>query len=122
MYRADDFPGRYTRFIRTVIVDDIGLLPVSSDATEGFYRLVDVGYEHRALAVSSTLHSFGFEEIMSKPWPSLLLTGSSTRPTSLVIKLPVCPSHRRPGKTGGHHRGQRGLSPAAQFVQPIRET
>jgi DNA replication protein DnaC len=39
--------------IRTdlIIVDDIGLLPVSPDAAEGFYRLVDAAYERRALAV-----------------------------------------------------------------------
>jgi hypothetical protein len=44
------------RLIRTdlIIVDDIGLLPASPDATEGFYRLVDAAYERRALAVSST--------------------------------------------------------------------
>ena len=37
-------------------MDDIGLLPVSPDAAEGFYRLVDAAYERRALAVSSNLH------------------------------------------------------------------
>jgi DNA replication protein DnaC len=38
--------------IRTalIIIDDIGLLPVSPDAAEGFYRLVDAAYERRALA------------------------------------------------------------------------
>jgi DNA replication protein DnaC len=35
-----------------IIVDDIGLLPVSPDAAEGFYRLVDAAYERRAMAVS----------------------------------------------------------------------
>lgn len=49
-----------------VIVDDIGLLPVSPDAAEGFYRLVDAAYERRALAVSSNLHPSGFDEIMPK--------------------------------------------------------
>ena len=49
-----------------IIVDDIGLLPVSEDAAEGFYRLVDAAYERRAIAVSSNLHPSGFDEIMPK--------------------------------------------------------
>lgn len=59
------------RLIRTdlIIVDDIGLLRVSPDAVEGFYRFVDAAYERRALAVSSNLHSSGFDEIMPKTLP-----------------------------------------------------
>lgn len=49
-----------------MIVDDIGLLPVSADAAEGFYRLVDAAYERKSLAVSSNLHPSGFDEIMPK--------------------------------------------------------
>jgi DNA replication protein DnaC len=49
-----------------IVVDDIGLLPVSSEAAEGFYRLVDAAYERRSLAVSSNLHPSGFDEIMPK--------------------------------------------------------
>lgn len=57
-----------TRLIRTdlIILDDIGLLPVSPDAAEGFYRLVDAAYKRRAVAVSSNLHPSGFDEIMPK--------------------------------------------------------
>ncbi len=68
-HRADDSLARaMSRLIRTdlIIVDDIGLLPVSPDAAEGFYRLVDAAYERRALAVSSNLHPSGFDEIMPK--------------------------------------------------------
>ncbi|MEV5011541.1 IS21-like element helper ATPase IstB [Streptomyces sp. NPDC001312] len=68
-HRADDSLARaMARLIRTdlIIVDDIGLLPVSPDAAEGFYRLVDAAYERRALAVSSNLHPSGFDEIMPK--------------------------------------------------------
>lgn len=49
-----------------IIVDDIGLLPISPDAAEGFYRLVDAAYERRSLAISSNLHPSGFDEIMPK--------------------------------------------------------
>ncbi|WP_103383254.1 IS21-like element helper ATPase IstB [Pseudonocardia dioxanivorans] len=68
-HRADDSITRaLARLIRTdlIIVDDIGLLPVSPDAAEGFYRLVDAAYERRSLAVSSNLHPSGFDEIMPK--------------------------------------------------------
>ena len=68
-HRVDDSITRaVTRLLRTdlIIVDDIGLLPVSPDAAEGFYRLVDAAYERRALAVSSNLHPSGFDEIMPK--------------------------------------------------------
>ncbi len=68
-HRADDSIARaLTRIIRSdlIIVDDIGLLPVSPDAAEGFYRLVDAAYERRSIAVSSNLHPSGFDEIMPK--------------------------------------------------------
>lgn len=68
-HRADDSITRaLARLIRTdlIIIDDIGLLPVSPDAAEGFYRLTDAAYEKRALAVSSNLHPSGFDEIMPK--------------------------------------------------------
>ena len=68
-HRPDDSMTKaIDRIIRTdlIIVDDIGLLPVSSEAAEGFYRLVDAAYERRSLAVSSNLHPSGFDEIMPK--------------------------------------------------------
>lgn len=68
-HRVDDSVSKaISRITRTdlVIVDDIGLLPVSPDAAEGFYRLVDAAYERRSLAVSSNLHPSGFDEIMPK--------------------------------------------------------
>ncbi|WP_348774851.1 ATP-binding protein [Arthrobacter sp. AL05] len=47
-------------------MDDIGLLPVGTDAAEGLYRLVDAAYEKRSIAVSSNLHPAGFDELMPK--------------------------------------------------------
>lgn len=57
-HRVDDSVSKaVSRITRTdlVIADDIGLLPVSPDAGEGFYRLVDAAYERQSLAVSSNL-------------------------------------------------------------------
>jgi DNA replication protein DnaC len=68
-HRADDSVTKAVRAILRadlVVVDDIGLLPVSPDAAEGFYRLVDAAYERRSVAVSSNLHPAGFDELMPK--------------------------------------------------------
>ncbi|HEU5003241.1 MAG TPA: IS21-like element helper ATPase IstB [Actinomycetota bacterium] len=67
--RADDSVAKVvSRILRAslIIVDDIGLLPVSTDAAEGLYRLVDAAYERRSLAISSNLHPAGFDELMPK--------------------------------------------------------
>ncbi|MGE3272398.1 MAG: IS21-like element helper ATPase IstB [Chloroflexota bacterium] len=68
-HRADDSVSKAMRAILRadlVVVDDIGLLPVSPDAAEGFFRLVDAAYERRSVAVSSNLHPAGFDELMPK--------------------------------------------------------
>jgi len=68
-HRADDTVTRAVgRILRSelIVVDDVGLLPVSLDAAEGLYRLVDAAYERRSIAVSSNLHPSGFDELMPK--------------------------------------------------------
>ena len=68
-HRVDDTVTKaVSRILQSelIVVDDIGLLPVSSDAAEGLYRLVDAAYEKRSVAVSSNLHPSGFDEIMPK--------------------------------------------------------
>jgi DNA replication protein DnaC len=68
-HRADDTVTKaVARILRSelIAVDDIGLLPVSPDAAEGLYRLVDAAYEKRSIAISSNLHPAGFDELMPK--------------------------------------------------------
>jgi DNA replication protein DnaC len=68
-HRADDSVTKaIARVLRAdlVICDDIGLLPVSQDAAEGLYRLVDAAYEKRSVAISSNLHPAAFDELMPK--------------------------------------------------------
>ena len=68
-HRADDTVTKaIARVLRAdlVVVDDIGLLPVATDAAEGLYRLVDAAYEKRSIAISSNLHPAGFDELMPK--------------------------------------------------------
>lgn len=68
-HRADDSVGRVIKRIlraELIVVDDIGLLPVSQEAAEALYRVVDAAYERRSLAISSNLHPSGFDELMPK--------------------------------------------------------
>lgn len=56
-----------------VVVDDIGLLPITPDAAEGLYRLVDACYEQRSVAVSSNLHPSGFDQLIDHSLASALV-------------------------------------------------
>lgn len=56
-----------------VVVDDIGLLPITADAAEGLYRLVDAAYERRSVALSSNLHPSGFDELMPRTLATALV-------------------------------------------------
>jgi DNA replication protein DnaC len=75
-HRVDDSVAKaFTPILRAqlVIVDDIGLLPVSPDAAEGLYRLIDAAYEQRSIAISSNLHPSGFDELMDSTIASALV-------------------------------------------------
>lgn len=77
-HRADDsITKEMARILRSdlIIVDDIGLLPVSPDEAEGFLRLVKAAYERRSLALSSNLHPSGFDEII----PTTIATATVDR-------------------------------------------
>lgn len=68
-HRADDTMGRAIKKImraELICIDDIGLLPVTTDTAEALYRVVDAAYERRSVALSSNLHPAGFDELMPK--------------------------------------------------------
>jgi DNA replication protein DnaC len=68
-HRADDSVNRAIgKLIRAdlVVIDDVGLLPVSADAAEALFRVVDAAYEKRSIALSSNIHPSGFDELMPK--------------------------------------------------------
>ena len=105
-HRADDTVAKaITRLLKAelVIVDDIGLLPVATDAAEGLYRLVDAAYEKRSIALSSNLHPAGFDELMPKTIANatvdrllhhahvVLTTGDSIRLTQATTGKGVTP-------------------------------
>ncbi len=68
-HRIDDTVAKalaaFARF-DLIIIDDIGMLGISPDASEGLYRLIDQAYERRSVAVSSNLHPSAFDQIMDK--------------------------------------------------------
>jgi len=68
-HSADDTVTKSIRKIMradVIIIDDIGLLPVSTQTAEALYRVVDAAYEKRSIALSSNLHPAGFDELMPK--------------------------------------------------------
>ncbi len=136
-HRADDSIARaLAKIVRSDLttVDGIGLLPVSEDAAEGFYRLVDAACERRSIAVSSNLHPSGFDEIMPKTPVTATVDrllhhahvtvtqGDSFRFTEATTGMGAKPfSQPAPSQRGeipGRHRGtsngrQRGEPPLA---------
>ena len=68
-HRADDTATKaITKIMRAdvIVIDDIGLLPVTTETAEALYRVVDAAYEKRSIALSSNLHPAGFDELMPK--------------------------------------------------------
>lgn len=68
-HRADDSVARAIRRIMradVIVIDNIGLLPVTTETAEALYRVVDAAYERRSVALSSNLHPSGFDELMPK--------------------------------------------------------
>ncbi len=68
-HRADDSVSKaISKLIRAdlILIDDVGLLPVSADAAEALFRVVDAAYEKRSIAISSNIHPSGFDELMPK--------------------------------------------------------
>jgi len=66
---ADDSASRAIKRIMradVIVIDDIGLLPVTTETAEALYRVVDAAYEKRSIALSSNLHPAGFDELMPK--------------------------------------------------------
>jgi len=106
-HRADDTVTKaIARVLRAdlVVVDDIGLLPVATDAAEGLYRLVDAAYEKRSVAISSNLHPAAFDELM----PRTLATATVDR---LLHHAHICQT------TGESVRLSQAL--AGQGVSPL---
>ena len=58
-HRVDDSVNKAIgKLIRVdlVVIDDVGLLPTSTDAAEAPLRMVDAAYAKRLIAISSNIH------------------------------------------------------------------
>ncbi|WP_253190856.1 ATP-binding protein [Arthrobacter sp. SRS-W-1-2016] len=49
-----------------VVIDEIWLVPVATDAAEGISRVADTAYGKSSVTISSNLHQVGFDEFMPK--------------------------------------------------------
>jgi DNA replication protein DnaC len=68
-HRADDTVQKAIgQLIRAdlIIIDDVGLLPISPTEAEALFRVVDAAYERRSIALTSNIHPSGFDELMPK--------------------------------------------------------
>jgi DNA replication protein DnaC len=68
-HRADDSVNKaISKLIRCdlILIDDVGLLPISAEAAEAMFRVIDAAYERRSVALSSNIHPSGFDELMPK--------------------------------------------------------
>jgi DNA replication protein DnaC len=66
-HRADDTITKAVgRILKTdlIVIDDIGLLPITADEAEAFLRVIDAAYERRSIAISSNVHPGGFDELL----------------------------------------------------------
>jgi IstB-like ATP binding protein len=82
-----------------IIIDEVSLLPVSTDSAETLFRVVDAAYEERSIAISS--NTTRPDSTSSSPGRSPLRpsTGSSRRPRPHHRRdrqLPARPSDRVP--------------------------
>ena len=68
-HRADDSVTSAVQAIlraQLIVVDDIGLLPVPPGGAVGSSDWWSAAYEKRSVAVSSSVHPTGFDELMPK--------------------------------------------------------
>ena len=77
-HRADDSVAKaVNRVLKAdlVVVDDIGLLPVPTEAAEALFRVIDAAYERRSVAISSNIHPGGFDQLL----PATIATAAVDR-------------------------------------------
>ena len=108
-HRPDDTVSKAVgRLIRAdlIVIDDVGMLPVSLDAAEALFRVVDAAYERRSLAITSNLHPSGFDELMPKTLAAATVDRLLHHAHVLVCDtrrvLPPRPSHPRPRRHPPH--------------------
>jgi len=114
-HRVDDSVNKAIgKLIRVdlVVIDDVGLLPISTDAAEALFRVVDAAYEKRSIAISSNIHPSGVRRAdAQKP---------RDRDRRAAPPSRARPDHRRAGQlpTRASNRRQRGDAPDLTRPRP----
>jgi len=49
-----------------LIIDDIGLLPITDNGAQGLYRIIEAAYEKTSIALSTNIHPSKFDQLMPK--------------------------------------------------------
>lgn len=83
-----------------IVIDDVGLLPVTTETAETLYRVVSAAYEKRSITLSGNLHPAGFDELMPKTIANaivdrLLHHTTSSSPHATASASPKPPPERR---------------------------
>jgi DNA replication protein DnaC len=100
---ADDTTAKANRRIMradVIVIDDIGLLPVTTETSEALYRVVDAAYEKRSIALSSNLHRAGSTSSCPRPSPTPPSTASCTTPMSCSPPATASDSPKPPPARG----------------------
>ena len=82
-----------------IVIDDIGLQPVSTETAEALYRVVDAVYEKRSIALSNNLHAARLDELIPKtivtpPSTGWCITTTSCSPLVTASSSPKPPPER----------------------------
>jgi hypothetical protein len=83
-----------------IIIDDIGLLPVTADTAEALYRVVDAAYEKRSIASHPTCTPPASTNSCPRPSPTRPSTGSCTTHTSCSPPATASASPKPPPARG----------------------
>lgn len=89
-HRIDDSVNKAINRVTNVdliCIDDIGLLPVSGDAAEGFYRVVEASYEKRfwqsaRTSIPQASTSSCRKRSPPRPWTGLCTTRTCAKPAA----------------------------------------
>ena len=113
-----------------ICIDDVGLLPVTTETAEALHRVVDAAFERRAVALSSNPHHAGSDELMLRTIADTTVdrllhhahivttTGDSIRLTQATTSKGEATRPMNPGSSDGHHRAD-PLSTSGQITLAI---
>jgi IstB-like ATP binding protein len=72
-----------------ILIDDVGLLPVSPDAADALFRVVDAAYERRSIAISSTFTRSKSAQVRVKVWAVVCSAHTFANAAASVSTAPI---------------------------------